>query len=56
LRRVLRNCLDHCHGSRTHLALDEDAPESSEAEFTDGGKVVALPTPAESGGFPHRRA
>ena len=51
LRRILRNYLEYCHGSRTHLALDKDAPELRERESVDGGKVVALPM---VGGLHHR--
>ena len=43
LRRILRKYLDYYHGSRTHLALDKDAPEPRQRESIDGGKVVALP-------------
>jgi transposase InsO family protein len=51
LRRILRKYLEYYHGSRTHLALDKDAPEPRERESVDGGKVVALPM---AGGLHHR--
>ncbi len=51
LRRILRKCLEYYHGSRTHLALDKDAPKSRERESIDGGKVVAPPM---VGGLHHR--
>jgi transposase InsO family protein len=51
LRRILRKYLEYYHGSRTHLALDKDAPEQRERESTDGGKVVSLPM---VGGLHHR--
>ena len=51
LRRILRKYLEYYHGSRTHLALDKDAPEPRERESTDGGKVIALPM---VGGLHHR--
>jgi transposase InsO family protein len=51
LRRILRHYLEYVHGSRTHLALDKDAPEPRERESVDRGKVVALPM---VGGLHHR--
>ena len=51
LRRILRRYLAYYHGSRTHLALNKDAPEPRECESIDGGKVVALPM---VGGLHHR--
>jgi hypothetical protein len=51
LRRILRKYLEYYHGSRTHLALDKDAPEPRKTESIDGGKVVAL---SMVGGFHHR--
>jgi transposase InsO family protein len=51
LRRILRKYLEYYHGSRTHLALDKDAPEPREPESIDGGKVIALPM---VGGLHHR--
>ncbi|MBW1903767.1 MAG: transposase [Deltaproteobacteria bacterium] len=43
LRRILRQYLEYYHGSRTHLALDKDAPDFRKRESPDEGKVVALP-------------
>ena len=51
LRRILRKYLEYLHGSRTHLALDKDAPERRKRESIDGGKVVTLPM---VGGLHHR--
>ena len=41
----------HDHRSRTHLALDKDAPELRKRESIDEGKVIALPM---VGGLHHR--
>jgi putative transposase len=43
LRRILRRYLEYYHSSRTHLALDKDAPELRKRESTDKGKVIAIP-------------
>ena len=43
LRRILREYLEYYHESRTHLALDKDAPVSREVASVDGGNVVGLP-------------
>jgi transposase InsO family protein len=51
LRRILRKYLDYYHSSRTHLALDKDAPESRKRESIDEGKLIALPM---VGGLHHR--
>lgn len=51
LRRTLRRYLEYYRSSRTHLALDKDAPELLERESPDGGKVIALPM---VGGLRHR--
>jgi len=51
LRRILREYLEYYHSTRTHLALDKDAPELRERESLDGGKVIALPI---VGGLHHR--
>jgi hypothetical protein len=51
LRRILRNYLEYVHSSRTHLALDKDAPEPRRREPIEGGNVVALPI---VGGLHHR--
>jgi transposase InsO family protein len=51
LRRILRKYLEYYHSSRTHLALDKDAPELRKRDSPDGGKVIALPM---VGGLHHR--
>ena len=51
LRRILRKHLEYYHRSRTHLALDKDAPEPRKRESIDGGNVIALPM---VGGLHHR--
>jgi len=51
LRRRLRSYLRYYHGSRTHLALDKDAPEPRTVEPTERGRIVALPV---VGGLHHR--
>ena len=51
LRRILREYLEYYHSSRTHLALDKDAPEPRKRESIDQGKVIAFPM---VGGLHHR--
>jgi transposase InsO family protein len=51
LRRILREYLEYYHESRTHLALDKDAPELRKREPMDEGKVIAIPM---VGGLHHR--
>ena len=51
LRRRLRSYLRYYHGSRTHLALEKDAPEPRAVELPERGSIVALP---QVGGFHHR--
>ncbi|MFH1842822.1 MAG: integrase core domain-containing protein, partial [bacterium] len=51
LRRVLREYLDYCHRSRTHLGLEKDCPEPSAVEPPESGPVVSQPV---LGGLPHR--
>ena len=53
LRRILRRYREYYHSSRTHLALDKDAPELRKRESTDEGKVIAIP---KVGGLHHRYA
>ena len=53
LRRILRRYLEYYHSSRTHLALDKDAPEPRRRESIDEGKVIAIPM---VGGLHHRYA
>ncbi len=51
LRRRLQSYLRYYHGSRTHLALEKDAPEPRAVEPPEHGRVVALPL---VGGLHHR--
>jgi putative transposase len=51
LRRRLRSYLHYYHCSRTHLALDKDAPEPRAVEPPELGRVVAL---SQVGGLHHR--
>ena len=51
LRRRLLSYLRYYHGSRTHLSLAKDAPESRAVEQPELGRVVALP---QVGGLHHR--
>jgi hypothetical protein len=51
LRRRLRSYLRYYHGSRTHLALEKDAPEPRAVELPAHGRIVALPL---VGGLHHR--
>jgi hypothetical protein len=51
LRRRLRAYLRYYHGSRTHLALEKDAPEPRAVEPPAHRRVVALP---QVGGLHHR--
>src|SRR5262249_48015292 len=50
-RRPLRSYSRHYHRSRTHLALEKDAPEPRAVEPPEYGRVVALP---QVGGLHHR--
>jgi hypothetical protein len=43
LRGRLQSYLRCYHGSRTHLALEKDAPEPRAVEPPERGRVVALP-------------
>jgi transposase InsO family protein len=49
LRRILKSYFAYYHRSRTHLALDKDAPEHREVQRN--GKIVAIP---QVGGLHHR--
>ena len=51
LREHLRSYLRYYHASRTHLALDKDAPVPRAVEPPDHGRIVALPL---LGGLHHR--
>jgi transposase InsO family protein len=50
LRRLLASYFEYYHGSRTHLSLGKDAPDSREVESPHQGTVVALP---KVGGLHH---
>jgi transposase InsO family protein len=51
LRRRLTRYLRYYHRSRTHLALEKDAPEPRAIEPPELGRIVALP---QVGGLHHR--
>ena len=51
LRQVLTRYLSYCHGSRTHLSLDKDAPTSRRIQHSTEGPVVEV---VEVGGLHHR--
>ena len=43
LRRVLSSYVDYYHGTRTHLSLDKDCPDSRPIQNCSVGRVVAIP-------------
>jgi hypothetical protein len=51
LRRVLTAYLTYYHASRTHLALEKDAPTPRRVHHVSEGAVIAFP---EVGGLHHR--
>jgi putative transposase len=51
LRRILARYVEYYHQSRTHLALDKDAPDARPVELSQGGRIVEIP---EVGGLHHR--
>ena len=51
LSRHLRKFVDYYHGSRTHLSLQKDTPESRPLQAPEAGRIVAIP---ELGGLHHR--
>ena len=51
LRRHLKFFLEYYHGTRTHLSLEKDTPESRSVQPPESGCVVAV---AQVGGL-HRR-
>ena len=53
LRRTLLAYVDSYHGSRTHLSLEKDCPESRSVQPPQTGRVVAIP---QVGGVHHRYA
>ena len=51
LSEHLRKFTDYYHGSRTHLSLQKDTPESRRVQAPEGGRIVVIP---EVGGLHHR--
>jgi putative transposase len=51
LRLIVRRYLNYYHGSRTHLALEKDAPEPRSIQRPEQGRVIEIP---EVGGLHHR--
>jgi hypothetical protein len=47
----VRRYVSYYHGSRTHLALDKDAPEPRAVQPPVQGRVIEIP---EVGGLHHR--
>ena len=51
LCRHLKLFLEYYHGTRTHLSLEKDTPESRPVQPPEGGSVIAVP---KVGGLHHR--
>jgi len=51
LRRILKRYVEYYEQSRTHLALEKDAPESRAIQRPELGTVIELP---QVGGLHHR--
>ncbi len=51
LLRIVRSYVAYYNKTRTHLALEKDAPEPRSVQAADGGVIVAIP---EVGGLHHR--
>ena len=51
LHRHLKLFLEYYHGTRTHLSLEKDTPESRPVQPPEGGSVIAVP---KVGGLHHR--
>ena len=51
LSRHLRTFTNYYHGSRTHLSLQKDTPESRPVQAPEAGRIVAIPV---VGGLHHR--
>jgi hypothetical protein len=51
LRRQLKLFQEYYHGTRTHLSLEKDTPESRSVQPPEAGRVVAVP---QVGGLHHR--
>jgi hypothetical protein len=47
----LKLLLEYYHGTRTHLSLEKDTPESRPVQPPELGRVVAVP---QVGGLHHR--
>jgi hypothetical protein len=43
LRRILARYAEYYHQSRTHLALDKDAPDARPVELSQAGRIVEIP-------------
>ena len=43
LSQHLRKFTDYYHGSRTHVSLQKDTPESRRVQAPEGGRIVAIP-------------
>jgi transposase InsO family protein len=50
LRRILARYFEYYHQSRTHLALDKDAPDVRSVELSEAGRIMEIP---EVGAGPH---
>jgi putative transposase len=51
LRRIVHQFLTYYHGTRTHLALDKDAPENRSVQPSENGSVIEI---AQVRGLHHR--
>lgn len=51
LRRILKSYFQYYHGTRTHLALDKDAPDPRLNQRIEEGVIRAFP---QVGGLHHR--
>ena len=51
LHRVLKQYIEYYEQSRTHLALDKDAPRSRAVSASTAGRIIAIP---KVGGLHHR--
>jgi hypothetical protein len=51
LHRHLKLFLEYYHGTRTHLSLEKDTPESRSVQPPESGRVVAVP---QAGGLHDR--
>ena len=51
LRRHLQAFIGYYHRTRTHLALDKDAPDPRNVQPPEAGRIVSMP---EVGGLHHR--